>query len=197
MILHEDWYWNNDEYDADISLVVLQSKVDLSDPMKVAIICLPSARDVDYEGTGTVVGWGISEASEANYEHFDSTPNEIELPSVTQTQCEEAGNDFHTASSDRTFCAGYLKQGKTACTGDSGGGFVAYDRLRKNYNLAGIVSSSLIDKNLRSCNIDTYSIFTDVGKFVEWMRKNMEETEEIKWKDVDFQCHLSDRFFDL
>ena len=106
VIVHEDWDWNSDEYDADISLVVLQSKVDLSDPMNVAIICLPSASDVDYEGTGTVVGWGISEASDDNREHFDSTPNGIELPSVTQTQCEETGNDFHTASSHRTFCAG-------------------------------------------------------------------------------------------
>ena len=156
--------------------------------MKVAIICLPSASGVDYTGIGTVVGWGISEASEANYEHFDSTPNGIELPSVTQTQCEEAVNDFHTASSHRTFCAGYLDQGKSACGGDSGGGFVAYDRSRKNYNLAGIVSSSLIDRKMRSCNIDTYSIFTDVGKFVEWMRKNMKKTEEIKWQDVEFHC---------
>ena len=166
---------------------MLQSKVDLSDPMKVAIVCLPSASDEEYKGTGTVVGWGISEASDDNREHFDSTPNEVELPSVTQTQCEEAGNGFHTASSNRTFCAGYLDQGKSACVGDSGGGFVAYDRFTRSYNLAGIVSSSPTDKTSRSCN---YSIFTDVGKFASWIRKNKKKTEKMEWKNVEFECRI-------
>jgi secreted trypsin-like serine protease len=71
--------------------------------------------------------------------------------------------------------------------GDSGGGFVQYDKETKAYSITGIVSSSLKD-NVGSCRIDLYSVFTDVTKFIDWINLKMEETKEKKWIDVNFDC---------
>ena len=185
VIIHDSWDYNSDEYDADISLVVLETEVDLSDRFKVGIVCLPPASKKKFMGTGTVVGWGFSEVSEANHEYFDSTPNEVDLSAVTRLQCEKTGYDLIIASSERTFCAVFLNQNKSTYRGDSGDGFTVFVR---STNLAGIVSSSKVAKNNENCNIDTYSIFTDVGKFVKWIKSGIKKTEKVKWKNIEFEC---------
>lgn len=186
IIIHEDWDYDSEEFDADISLVVLETEV--SRGLSVRIVCLPAASQAEVSGTGSVVGWGVSRRSDANGDPHDSTPNELELPAVPQSQCFEADRNFIIASSNRTFCAGYVNQDKAACKGDSGGGFFLFDRSTKSFNLAGIVSASLIDPKLGPCRTDTYSIFTDVGKFVGWIGEKMEKTKEIKWKEIEFEC---------
>ena len=187
IVLNKDWDYNAYDYDADISLVVLQYQVDLSDPSRVGVICLPLSSQNEMSGSGTVVGWGISEKSIKKGESHDSTPNELKLPAVAQSQCFDNDDRFVIASSNRTFCAGFVNQNKSACQGDSGGGWFSLDWTSKAYNLAGIVSASLNDP-FSYCVSQTYSIFTDVTKFVDWIENTMEETKEVKWDDVEFWC---------
>jgi Trypsin len=73
IILHPDWNWNSFKFDADISILVLRDPVVFSE--KVQPICLPQQSDDEVVGLGTVVGWGVSEHSEAVGEEIDSTPN--------------------------------------------------------------------------------------------------------------------------
>ena len=187
VILHPDWKYNSMKWDADISLVVLATDVDLSDELKVGIICLPPQTKLKVSGSGTVVGWGISERSEARGDYHDSVPNKLRLPAVTQSQCLENDDDFEVALSPRTFCAGFLNQMKSACKGDSGGGWFTYNDSTEKYELGGIVSASLNDFYGR-CRSETYSIFTDVTKFTDWIEEKVEETKKIKWKEIDFEC---------
>jgi secreted trypsin-like serine protease len=188
VFLHEGWKFESNDFDGDISLVVLESRVDLSLPYTVGVVCLPPASENEVSGLGTIVGWGISEWSIANEEPHSITPNELQLPTVLKSQCFDADFNFKIISSPRTFCAGFLNQNKSACKGDSGGGFYVYDESQQNFNLAGIVSASLKSSSAKTCRVDTYSVFTDVSKFIGWIEDKVEETKEIKWKEVDFEC---------
>jgi secreted trypsin-like serine protease len=185
-ILHEDWKYDQDNFDADIALLLLVTEVDLTQRQFVRIVCLPTASQGEVTGDGTVVGFGISERSEADGERHDSTPNELTLPAVTQAQCTE-DNRLFLLSSNRTFCAGFENQGKAACKGDSGGGFYQLDRSTRRHTLAGIVSSSIFDP-YGGCSIDTYSVFTDVSKYVGWIQEKM---EEIEWTYVKLSVDMS------
>jgi secreted trypsin-like serine protease len=178
LIIHEDWEHNGYDFDADIALLLLKTEVDLTQEQFVWIVCLPTPSQGEVTGNGTVVGFGVSERSEADGEKHDSTPNELTLPAVTQDECSKNHN-LHGMSSNRTFCAGFENQGKSACKGDSGGGFYQYDYGSKSYILAGIVSSSPRDRS-GGCNINDYSVFTDVSKFVGWIQEKM----KIEWTYV-------------
>jgi secreted trypsin-like serine protease len=181
LTLHEDWKHETDDFDADIALLTLDTKVDLTNRQTVRIVCLPQSSTSEVTGMGTVVGWGISERSLADREQHDSKPNKLELPAVTKQQCfasnDSTADQLDLASSERTFCAGFVNQNKSACKGDSGGGFYVYDRSKKTYNVAGIVSSSLPEES-GGCRTDTYSIFTDVSKFIDWIHAKMVEAIE-------------------
>jgi secreted trypsin-like serine protease len=180
LIVHEDWKHEEDDFDADIALLVLVSEVDLTQQNFVRIVCLPTASQGGVTGDGSVVGFGISERSIADGERHDSTPNELTLPAVTQAQCTKDDRLF-LLSSNRTFCAGFVNQGKAVCKGDSGGGFYQLDRSTRRYSLTGIVSASPYDP-MEPCNTNSYSVFTDVSKFVGWIQKKM----EIEWTFVKF-----------
>lgn len=191
IILHKDWKYKEVSYDADISLIVLEIEVDLSRRERVAIVCLPQQSDNEVVGNGTVVGWGISKRSVANLENFDTTLNELLLPVIPQPICLEM-EEFYLGSSKRTFCAGFMNQGKSSCKGDSGGGFYQVNRLAGGYILSGIVSASLRDPMLNPCRTDTYNIFTNVGKFVDWIVENIKRTKELKWESVKLDCNYDE-----
>jgi secreted trypsin-like serine protease len=122
LIIHEDWKHNEGNYDADIALLLLKTEVDLKQRQFVRIVCLPTPSQSEVIGNGTVVGFGVSKRS-ADVKRHDSTPNELILPAVSHARCFEAGNRLHEMSSNQTFCAGFINQGKSVCKGDSGGGF--------------------------------------------------------------------------
>jgi secreted trypsin-like serine protease len=180
LIIHEDWKHDGDNFDADIALLVLKTEVDLTQRQYVRIVCLPPANQGEVTGDGTVVGFKRSTDE-------DSTSNEVTLPAVAQAQCFEADDRFHELSSNRTFCAGFVNQGKSACKGDTGGGFYQLDRSTRKHILAGIVSASPRDPS-GGCNTNTYSVFTDVSKFVEWIKEKM----EIEWTYVKLKFHYDE-----
>jgi secreted trypsin-like serine protease len=191
IIVHEDWDYDSNSFDADVALLLLDEKVDLSRRFIVGIICLPPSCSEAYTGNGTLSGWGVSEWSIANRKSHSTTPNDLKLPAVTNEQCTETDYLFYELVSDRTFCAGFVNEGKSACQGDSGGGFWQYNKFRRGFSLMGIISGSINDNT--ECNINTYSVFTDVGKFVDWIDEKVEKTKDLRWKEVEFQCENKER----
>lgn len=165
VVIHPDWKYNDSRFDADIAFIVLATKVTLGD--WITPVCLPSKNDVFV--SGTAVGWGRSEHSTAKGEFMDSTPNELPVSIPTQENCFLAVPRLVFIASDRTFCAGYIDQTKSICTGDSGGGFYSHNWNTGLFTLNGIISSSLM--NNQSCNTETYSLFTDVKKYVDWIKQ--------------------------
>jgi secreted trypsin-like serine protease len=188
IVLHHDWDYQSPVFDADISILVLRDPVVIT--RNVEPICLPRPSYDEVVGTGTVVGWGVSEHSEAAGEQHDWTPNELEAPAVSQSHCVFTVRKLFAISSLRTFCAGFVGESKSVCSGDSGGGFYLRDLLTNNFNLRGIVSSAAYDPDqlTRGCDVNVYSIYTNVARFIDWIRNEMEKSKEVKWKEVEFDC---------
>jgi secreted trypsin-like serine protease len=191
ILVHEGWDHESNSFDGSLALLLLDTKVDLSDRYVVGVVCLPPSSSEPVTGTGTISGWGVSEWSIANDKSHSITPSDLKLPAVTNQQCTDANDRFGELISDRTFCAGYVNQGKAACKGDSGGGFLQYDKTAKSFNLAGIVSGSLYS-SMDECNVNTYSVFTNVAKFVDWINEKIEKTKDFRWQEVEFQCEMKD-----
>jgi secreted trypsin-like serine protease len=188
IILHPDWNSESVEFDADISIVVLRDPVEFS--RNVEPICLPQQSDVEVVGTGTVVSWDRSEHSEAVGEHYDSTPNELEVPVVSNSHCFLTVKQLFAISSPRTFCAGFINESKAPCSGDSSGGFYLRDSSSKLFNLQGIVVALANDPDepTRGCDMNMFSLYTNVAKFVDWIKNEIEKSKEIEWKEVEFEC---------
>lgn len=184
VIINPDWDSFVEHFDADVSVVILADSVDLSG--NIIPICLPRS-GLEVVGTGVVVGWGRSERSNALGNPFDSTPNMLETPVVADDTCFKNAPEIKSFASNRTFCGGYFNQSKATCVGDSGGGFMLQDPATKQFTLAGIISSSVYEFNL-GCNIEVYSLLTNVVKFDDWIKTKMEESQEVVWKDANFDC---------
>jgi secreted trypsin-like serine protease len=41
---------------------------------------------------------------------------------------------------------------------------------------------------MNNCEINTYSVFTDVAKYVDWINEKIEKTKDFRWQEVEFQC---------
>lgn len=104
-IVHEDWKYEEDKYDADIAIVVLTRTVQFNKFAKP--ICLWTNSNLnDLVGkVGTVVGWGKTETNAIS----TSSPRWAEIPVVSQLDCLRSNEAFNKLTSDRTFCAGDQK----------------------------------------------------------------------------------------
>ncbi|CAG9574193.1 unnamed protein product [Danaus chrysippus] len=110
---------------------------------------------------GKVAGWGLTTV------HTDSvspTLKVLDVPYVDFDICLQNTPDFYQEffSGDK-FCGGYAN-GTSLCKGDSGGGyaFPFEHNGRTRYYLRGIVSTSPPLPSGLSCNIYTYTSFTDI-----------------------------------
>lgn len=167
IVLHPDWDSFSNKFDADIAIVVLRTPVKYS--ITIQPICLPPPSSDEVIGIGTIIGWGKSEPNN----EVDFRPNELEVLAVNQSQCFFTHNELVQFSSHRTFCAGFVNQSKAPCTGDSGSGVYFRDPSTELFQLQGIVSASLFDPD-RGCDIEAYSIYTNIARFVDWIRKKVD-----------------------
>ncbi|KAL7013282.1 hypothetical protein ACKWTF_015318 [Chironomus riparius] len=156
--MHPDWNPQAESFDADITVLVLENEVTFGS--NIQPVCLDS--NITDIKRGYVVGYGKSEDDTKVHENI---PKIIEVPIHKNEDCFL--NDYLLAklSSRRTFCGG-TGTGIGVCNGDSGSGLIVTDGSA--YYLRAIVSSSLLNAN-RECNVDTYSVFTDVTQYVEWI----------------------------
>ncbi|CAG9812305.1 unnamed protein product [Chironomus riparius] len=158
--IHPDWNPNIVSFDADIAIITLEEPVQFT--KYIQPICLNSP----VSSKGFVVGYGKSEDLLKNHENI---PKIIETPIHENANCFLKNQQLVSISSSRTFCGG-SGDGQGVCTGDSGSGlFVIY---QQTFYLRGIVSSSLF-KFGQSCDVDSYSVFTDISHFNGWILDNL------------------------
>uniref|UniRef100_A0A8D8RKK6 Serine protease gd n=1 Tax=Cacopsylla melanoneura TaxID=428564 RepID=A0A8D8RKK6_9HEMI len=112
---------------------------------------------------GTVIGWG--------YDEHNRVTEELKMahmPVVSNEQCLRSyPNFFSQFTSDGTYCAGF-RNGTSVCNGDSGGGMVF--KIGEAWYLRGIVSITVARDGLRICDTKHYVVFTDVAKYLNWIR---------------------------
>lgn len=164
-MIHPEWKPNDKKsYDADLCLTEMESAVKFSNLVRP--ICLwngPENIENVVGLNGVVTGWGTNEAGKLNPEF----PKKVNAKIISDVECLRSHVGFTYLTSARTFCAG--GNGENPCKGDSGGGFVLKSGNR--WFIRGIVSSGLIRDN--SCDVSKATVFTDVAKFMHWIRTNM------------------------
>lgn len=184
-IIHPYWDSNSLSYDSDIAIVVLKNSVEFSD--KIQPVCLPQLSFEDVVGLGTIVGWGKSELSAIRYEEHDQTPSKLFIPAINASHCYTTFPLLAKHSSNGIFCGGYENKGKGPCLGDSGGGFYMQDQPSDPWNIRGIVCGSLANAKY-GCDINKFQLYTNVARFVNWIEQTMDESTEILWQLVNFNC---------
>ncbi|KAF7286218.1 hypothetical protein GWI33_006906 [Rhynchophorus ferrugineus] len=154
-------------YGSDLSLLIVNRAFRLSNT--VLPICINwSLRNIlnnwNDNMKGMVAGMGIMENGSLSPFLRASV-----LQIISNERCiAEQAFEFRKFVSITSFCAG-TKDGTTLCNGDSGSGLAVFDKHSGKWFLEGVVSVSLKDPNTYACNSSHYSIFTNVGMYVDWI----------------------------
>jgi len=159
--IHQDWNTLTQSFDSDIAVLVLERDVTFNEHIQPICLVIPNSNTASIV-TGSVVGYGKSEDESKLHENI---PKILATPIHSNQDCFNNNEGLALISSGRTFCGG-TGTGVGVCTGDSGSGLIVTDG--NAFYLRGIVSSSLLNAK-RGCDVDTYAVFTDVTKFVDWI----------------------------
>ncbi|XP_053669159.1 serine protease easter-like [Anopheles marshallii] len=168
LIVHPEYNVNRIQH--DIALIKLATDITYTDYIQP--ICLWNRGDNQnaiVDTWGTVVGFGIDETDEVS-----DTLREATIPVVSHITCIESNRKaFGSLLTSNMFCAGN-RDGVSACNGDSGGG------LFFNYNdvwfVRGVVSFTKPRQNTLFCDTKEYTVFTDVAKYLSWIKQHMRGT---------------------
>ncbi|GLV42225.1 uncharacterized protein CBL_03811 [Carabus blaptoides fortunei] len=162
VIAHPEYATNSAH--ADISIAVLSEALAYSQTIKPVCLWNDDNELNDIVGmSGTIMGWGLNEKGETT-----ATPVKTEVEVVSQQDCQQI-ELLRSATSDRTFCAG--TKGTGPCLGDSGGGL--YIIRDGRWYLRGIISVSVGDNTLQTCDVDTYSVYADTSQYLNWIVDTM------------------------
>lgn len=186
IVLHPDWNYNNEKYDADIAIVVLQELIEYNTQVQPA--CLPPPSFDEVVGNGIVVGWGESEYSERKAE---TKPRKVEIPAINSSFCYTKFPRLASFSSVHAFCGGYDNRATAPCLGDSGSGFYLFNNASSSWSVRGIVSGAIKDI-VHGCDVNKYTLYTNVARFIDWINSVMKDTKEVAWKAIEFICRGSD-----
>ncbi|GLV31361.1 gastrulation-defective [Carabus blaptoides fortunei] len=160
--LHPDYRALNS--DADLAVIVLAESVTFTPTVRPVCVWPEASELTDLVGKhGTIVGWGRDETGAK----ITAVPRQTRVLVVSQEQCLRSKLEFRYFTSNRTLCAGGVHAGAGPCTGDSGGGLLVQRTGR--WYLRGIISLSLTDPDTRTCDLNNYSVFVDMAKFVDWI----------------------------
>ncbi|XP_059473978.1 serine protease gd-like [Neocloeon triangulifer] len=178
LLVHPGYNHSSQLFEDDIALLLVgENEININD--YVRLICLWNDDyhlDKIVNKTGIVVGWGFTA------EHKQATIlQKAELPVTSYENCYNSGMRFYQKYMHPTenFCAGVPQEQRSACIGDSGGGFFFYDKYVDRYFVRGVVSLSklknVIDDDgylLNSCNPAAYALYTDVTSYMQWIVDN-------------------------
>uniref|UniRef100_A0AAR5PRL4 Peptidase S1 domain-containing protein n=1 Tax=Dendroctonus ponderosae TaxID=77166 RepID=A0AAR5PRL4_DENPD len=165
--------YNPHTFGNDVAVVKLAEPAELTNYVRP--ICLwegNSKLDLLVDQLGTVVGWGFDESGK-----ITEQLTKANMPIVSQETCIYSFPDFYSRfTSNTTFCAGF-KNGTSACNGDSGGGMVfprpGSDKTNPVWQIRGLVSISVALQNGFKCDSSHYTVFTDVAKFLDFIKGAM------------------------
>ncbi|KAJ6633491.1 Serine protease gd [Pseudolycoriella hygida] len=168
LIIHSDYLSNDLTYDANIALAITRKRVQFTDFIRPICLWEESDSFSNVEGQlGTVVGWGRDSYGSI----LTATPKRINSRIVSNAECLRSSETFRYITSDRTFCAGGGPGERATCNSDSGGGMAL--KINNRWFLRGIVSAAIADSSNSICNQGSYIVYTDVAKFVSWIRTNL------------------------
>ncbi|XP_028172298.1 serine protease 44-like isoform X2 [Ostrinia furnacalis] len=179
--IHKYPEYNGSSYQMDLAILVLREPVFFTDWVRP--VCLWPDSDTSLNTIvgkrGSVVGWGFDETGVATEEL-----SLVEMPVVKTETCIRSYSEFFVQfTSEYTYCAGYRngtydeRTGRitstSVCNGDSGGGMVF--KINGLWYLRGLVSLSVARQNEYRCDPSHYVVFTDIAKFLPWIKARLSE----------------------
>lgn len=170
VIVHEEWNPLAERYDADIAILILETKVQFT--TYIQPVCLGSSETPLLVEDAIVAGWGKSN----DKRNFEPIPKYIKIRIQNNEDCFLAESELAKISSKRTLCAG-SSNGAGVCLGDSGGGLFVNDG--GYFYLQGIVSASQISTLGDSCTITTNAVYTKVLEFKSWIQEYLNLEGEV------------------
>ena len=160
IIQHPDY--NSATIANDISILELDTTLDLSAYPNIKPICLP-AQDKLFAGTtATVSGWGtVGDGNGNSGGHLNSHLHEVAVSVFGDGNC----GSMNSAMTADMMCAGLMEGGKDACQGDSGGPLFTADSDNGGaQTLIGVVSWGF------GCAAqDSLGIYAEVSHFRNWI----------------------------
>jgi len=169
VITHPDWNSEVKIFDGDIALLEFKEAINFND--NISPICLWNGSDqIQSVNTGKIITFIALEEDDPgyyNYNHYlqNNYPKEYDMP--IRNSCIETQRRFKSIASNNTFCAGGLNSGPCLETGSSGNSMAI--EFNQTYYIRGIVSASFID--FAGCDNYTFTLFTDVLKYKNWITK--------------------------
>lgn len=161
IILHEDWMYREKKYDGDLAL--LKFKKVLKFNKNILRICLWH-KQIENVNSGKILSFTDPKEGDPGYSNITNNyPVLYNMP--IRDKCIEIQPKFEEIVSNRTFCGGGLNSGPCLEVGNSGSSMAV--EIDGKFYLRGIVSSSFID--FAGCDNYTFSLFTDVLKYQEWI----------------------------
>lgn len=100
--MHKRWSPNQNSYDADIAIAVLEKPITFTE--KIKPICLPTKSDSseDVVGkSGVVGGWGFDGATQST----TGNPQIGQIPIASAEECLKSEPVLDTIMSHRSFCS--------------------------------------------------------------------------------------------
>lgn len=198
IILHPEWNTYDLKADADLAIIVLTDRIEFQDFQP---ICLPPASHNEITGLGTIIGW----------RKFDNHSSNTFV--ARNGKCLAIFPQIKDIITDRTFCGISKHESDISCdlgekhenskmkfkdlrfffvknfhfniqdsNEDNASGFYIQDSS-ETWSIYGILSVSV-----NRCQDTKISLFTNVGKFVPWIKKVMKKTKEVVWNFVTFEC---------
>ncbi|RZC38039.1 serine protease [Asbolus verrucosus] len=159
IIIHENY--NGTSYLNDITLIKLNTTVTFND--NIQPVALPSDSSANYVGQiGKATGWGlVKDVPFPTISDMSDVLMGVDVEVDDLEDCASYYNDeedtYITATNICT--SGYRNKG--TCNGDSGGPVVL------NGIIIGVTSFGTTE-----CEMCTPSVYTDVGKYLDWIAKN-------------------------
>ncbi|KAJ0173211.1 hypothetical protein K1T71_011387 [Dendrolimus kikuchii] len=143
----------------NLLIMKLQKTVDFNDYIKPICLWDGSRTDINQivNMRGVVTGWGIELHK----------PHVITVPIVSTATCKASRNEFQRILLDKTICVGD-RNGTGPCPGDSG--LYMKESDDKHWKLRGIASISLENDEEDRCSKKDYVVFTDVAKYLPWIK---------------------------
>ena len=167
IIRHASFDPNASNLSFDIALLQLAGPVTIghSGDIRTSLVPLVSSSVGSLSGTNSwVTGWGTISSGGP----FPDRLLEVELPIITNTNCNNIYNLLGFSITSNMLCAG--SSGKDACQGDSGGPLVVSSGNK--WRLAGVVSWGV------DCGVNP-GVYTRIANFVGWINSTIPDRQNV------------------
>ncbi|KAJ6639752.1 Serine protease gd [Pseudolycoriella hygida] len=178
--VHPQWNVYIDEFDADVSILVLNDKVVFT--RYIQPICMPGSVPIDGIRC-SVVGWGATR----NGTGVEQIPRCTTTNVLNDSYCFKQDPPIIAFSSSNTFCGG--EGAGTPNVGDSGGGLFAVSNA--SWVQYGIISA-VRTNDTGHCLENAFAIYTNTFNFKNWIIDTAGMNNDL---NITLNCHYGPNYF--